>query len=88
LTQELELLHDRCRRTLILHDTSPPWGFRDEPQATPDDVPQAETETVAPRGLWPAVVNFLAVRGFVWFSEFWFSIIITTVYLFVKNIIT
>jgi hypothetical protein len=60
LTKELVRLSPKSRRLIVMHDTSTPWAFKDEPRATPNS--PVGTPISASQGLWPAVVDFLAAH--------------------------
>jgi hypothetical protein len=67
LSSELTAFAPKTRRLLIMHDTSPPWAFDDEPVAPrlenePRIASQAASQqhtATGKKGLWPAIVDFL-----------------------------
>ncbi len=62
LSYELETFSPNVSRYILMHDTSPPWGNRDENE----NISQSDLERYPAwidrekRGLWPAVQDFLA----------------------------
>ncbi|MCI5051968.1 MAG: class I SAM-dependent methyltransferase [Simkaniaceae bacterium] len=59
LSFELEKFCHQAKKYICLHDTSPPWGHQDEPAYYQVDPYPAWIDRNK-RGLWPAVVDFLA----------------------------
>lgn len=62
LTYELEKFSPKVKKYIALHDTSAPWGDQDEPflDESMREYPSHIDRTK--RGLWPAVMDFLATH--------------------------
>jgi len=62
LSYELETFSPSVNRYILMHDTSPPWGMRDEDVigSQPDFTRYPEWISRKKRGLWPAVQDFLS----------------------------
>ena len=60
LTVELEKFAPKAKKYITMHDTSAPWGDRDDTEyrGNYEEYPAYVDRTK--RGLWPAVVDFLA----------------------------
>ncbi len=60
LTYELEKFSPKIRKYIVMHDTSEPWGTRDDTgyRGNYSEYPASIDRTR--RGLWPAVNDFLA----------------------------
>lgn len=59
LTYELETFSPHVRKYITLHDTSAPWGTRDDDQYHGDYSEYPAHFDKTKRGLWQAVVDFL-----------------------------
>jgi len=59
LTYELEKFSPKVRKYIAMHDTSPPWGYRDQEDYHGNYTEYPRHISRAYRGLWPAVQNFL-----------------------------
>lgn len=59
LTYELEKFSPKVNKFIALHDTSDPWGTRDDDQYHGDYSEYDSSFNKEKRGLWPAVVDFL-----------------------------
>ena len=59
LTYELEKFSPKIRKYIALHDTSDPWGSRDDSAYSGDFSEYPAYIDRNKRGLWPAVENFL-----------------------------
>lgn len=57
LSYELEIFSPKVTRYIALHDTSPPFGYKDQECESFSEYPEWIDRTK--RGLWPAVVDFL-----------------------------
>lgn len=60
LTYELEKFSQKINKYIALHDTSEPWGNRDDSAYHGDYSEYPATIARTKRGLWPAVVDFLS----------------------------
>ncbi len=60
LTYELETFSSQVRKYIALHDTSEPWGDRDDELYEGDYSEYPASYNRRKRGLWPAVEDFLA----------------------------
>jgi hypothetical protein len=60
LTYELETFSPKVSKYIAMHDTSPPWGYQDEPFYQ-GFIPEYPAHiNLEKRGLWPAVEDFLS----------------------------
>jgi hypothetical protein len=59
LTYELEKFSSKVRKYIAMHDTSDPWGARDDHFYVGDYSEYPSHFDRSKRGLWPAVVDFL-----------------------------
>jgi len=60
LTYELERFSPKVRKYIAMHDTSAPWGNRDDSEYRGDYSEYPSEIDRTKRGLWPAVEDFLA----------------------------
>lgn len=60
LTYELETFSPKVRKYIAMHDTSEPWGLRDDAEYVGNRSEYPTTYSRVKRGLWPAVVDFLS----------------------------
>jgi hypothetical protein len=60
LTCELERFSSKIRHYIIMHDTSHPYEYQDEQQNTPINYTYPAFIDQTKRGIWTAVVEFLA----------------------------
>lgn len=59
LTCELEKFAPNVRNYIVVHDTSEPWGDRDDTEYLGDYSEYPKEIDRTKRGLWPAIVDFL-----------------------------
>jgi hypothetical protein len=60
LTYELEKFSPKVKKYIAMHDTSAPWGNRDDAEYVGNYSEYPRNYNRKKRGLWPAVVDFLA----------------------------
>lgn len=60
LSYELEKFSSKITKFIAMHDTSDPWGSRDDDAYTGDYSEYPSSINTAKRGLWNAVTDFLA----------------------------
>lgn len=60
LTYELNKFAPKVNKYITLHDTSPPWGYKDDAEYSGNYSEYPAEINRAKRGLWPAVEDFLA----------------------------
>lgn len=60
LSYELEKFSPNVRKYIIMHDTSDPWGYADEPGYGGDYSEYPSFIDQNKKGLWPAIEDFLA----------------------------
>ena len=60
LTYELEIFSPKVSRYIALHDTSAPWGHKEDTSYTGDYSEYPAWIPNGKKGLWPAVEDFLA----------------------------
>lgn len=60
LTYELERFSPIARKFLVMHDTSPPWGYHDDSEYRGDYSEYPDSIDKTKRGLWPAIDQFLS----------------------------
>lgn len=62
LTYELETFSPKVRKWIAMHDTSEPWGYRDDAEyrGNYSEYPATDTYPRKKTGLWPAVEDFLS----------------------------
>lgn len=63
LIYELEKFSPQVRKYIALHDTSPPWELKDEPNFHGDFAEYPAHINRFKQGLWPAVEDFLATHS-------------------------
>ena len=59
LTYELEAFSSKVQKYICMHDTSDPWGNRDDIEYSGDYSEYPDFYNKEKRGLWPAVEDFL-----------------------------
>lgn len=60
LSYELEKFSPKIRKIICMHDTSAPWGHHDDDQYQGNYAEYPAAIDRSKRGLWPAVLDFLA----------------------------
>ncbi|MBA3604299.1 MAG: hypothetical protein H0W50_11845 [Parachlamydiaceae bacterium] len=60
LTYELNKFASKVNKYIALHDTSPPWGYKDDLEYSGNYSEYPSEINRSKRGLWPAVEDFLA----------------------------
>ena len=59
LTYELETFSPKVNKYIAMHDSSAPWGYKDDGAYTGDYSEYPESIDRSKRGLWPAIEDFL-----------------------------
>ena len=59
LTYELEKFSAQTGKYIVMHDTSPPWGYADDSAYQGDYSEYPSSFDKKKRGLWPAIEDFL-----------------------------